>query len=150
MALSLTPHKGQYGSRPGCEAQFLTLIEELKYDISYLTRQNIFNFDNDAIACYDQIIVALALLVALKCGQHYKVVVIHTRTLEEAEYFLKMANQLSPIASDSRGMVLVKVAPTLPTSGSSSLAPFLTSTQLKPMAPIFPPQPAMRPFALQW
>jgi hypothetical protein len=53
-------HEGQYGGRPGCEAQSLTLLEELKYDLSYLTRRTLVNFDNDASSCYDRIIVSLA------------------------------------------------------------------------------------------
>ena len=44
-------NKGQYGGRPGCEAQSLTLLEELKYDLSYLTRRSLVNFDNDATSC---------------------------------------------------------------------------------------------------
>jgi hypothetical protein len=29
-------HSGQYGGRPGCKAQSLTLLEELKYDLAGL------------------------------------------------------------------------------------------------------------------
>ena len=43
----------QFGGRPGCEAQSLTLLEELKNNILYLTRRTLFNFDNDASSCYD-------------------------------------------------------------------------------------------------
>ena len=46
-------NKGQYRSRPGCEAQSLTLLEELKYNLSYLMRWMLVNFDNDASSCYD-------------------------------------------------------------------------------------------------
>ena len=55
-------NEGQYGGRPGCEAQSLTLLEELKYDLAYLTRCTTFNFDNDATSCYDHIVVPMASL----------------------------------------------------------------------------------------
>ena len=45
-----------------CEAQSLTFLKELKYDISFMTRRTLFNFDNNATNCYDHIIVALASL----------------------------------------------------------------------------------------
>jgi hypothetical protein len=75
-------NEGQFGGRPGCEAQSLTLLEELKYDIAYLTRRTLFNFDNDAMSCYDRIILALASLINQKYGQHRQVVVVYAQTLE--------------------------------------------------------------------
>jgi hypothetical protein len=53
-------NEGLFGGRPGCEAQSLTFLEELKYDISFMTRRTLFYFDIDATSCYDCIIVALA------------------------------------------------------------------------------------------
>ena len=88
-------HPGQYGGRPGCEAQFLTLLEELKYDISYASRRSLINFDNDAMSCYDRIILSLASLINRKYGQHRKVVLVHAQTLESARYRLKLSDTLS-------------------------------------------------------
>jgi hypothetical protein len=88
-------HDGRLGGRPGCKAQSLTFLEELKYDISYLSRRSLFNFDNDATSCYDRIILSLALLVNRKYGQSRQVVAVHAKTLEEARYKLRMALQLS-------------------------------------------------------
>ena len=48
-----TLHPGQYGSRPGREANTVTLLEELRLDYSLLTRRPFANFDNDAMVCYD-------------------------------------------------------------------------------------------------
>ncbi len=48
----------QYGGRPGREATSLALLEELRIDISYLTRHSLNTFDNDAASCYDRIIPA--------------------------------------------------------------------------------------------
>jgi hypothetical protein len=53
-------HGGQYGGRPGREANTLTFLEELKSDICYSSRCPMINFDNDTASCYDRIITALA------------------------------------------------------------------------------------------
>lgn len=86
---------GQYGGRPGCEAQSLTLLEELKYDLAHMTRRTLFNFDNDASSCYDRIVVPLASLVNRKYGLHRKVVAVHAQTLQEARFYLKTAAGIS-------------------------------------------------------
>ena len=91
-------HPGQYGGRPGCEAQSLTLLEELKYDLSYLTRQSLCNFDNDATSCYDRIMVPLASLINRKYGMHRKVVAVHANTLQHAEFRLKTATGISNVS----------------------------------------------------
>jgi hypothetical protein len=88
-------NEGQLGGRPGCEAQSLTLLKEIKYDISYMSRSSLFNFDNDTTSCYDRIILALASLVNRKYGQSRQVVTVHAKTLEEARYKLRMALRLS-------------------------------------------------------
>lgn len=75
---------GLFGGRPGCEAQSLPFLEELKYDISYTTRRNLLNFDNDAASCYDRIIVSLASLINRKYGMHRSVVLVHATTLQQA------------------------------------------------------------------
>ncbi len=60
-----TINEGLFGGRPGREAQSLTFLEELKYDLSILTRRTLFHFDNDAASCYDRIIISLASLLHL-------------------------------------------------------------------------------------
>jgi hypothetical protein len=87
---------GQYGGRPGCEAQSLVFLEELKYDISYMTRRTLFNFDNDATSCYDRIIVSLASLINRKYGLHRKVVFVHATTLQHAKFHLRNQFGFSP------------------------------------------------------
>ena len=93
-----TINEGQYGGRPGCEAQSLTLLEELKYDISYLSRRSLFNFDNDASSCYDRIIVPLASIINRKYGLHKKIVCVHAATLQAAQFRLKTAAGVSDIS----------------------------------------------------
>ena len=67
-------HPGQYGGRAGREAQSVTLLEEIKTEITRLSRTSSVNFDIDATACYDRIIVNLASLVARAYGQDSSVV----------------------------------------------------------------------------
>jgi hypothetical protein len=81
-------NEGLFGGRPGCEAQSLTFLEELKYDIS-------FYFDNDATSCYDRIIVALASLINRKYGLHWKVVAVHASTLQQARFHLRTTTGIS-------------------------------------------------------
>lgn len=88
-------NEGQYGGRPGCEAQSLTLPEELNYDISYMSRRSLFNFDNGATSCYDRIAVPLASLRNRKYGLSRYVVALHAATLKNAQFFLKTANGVS-------------------------------------------------------
>ena len=88
-------NEGQYGGRPGCEAQSLTLLEELKYDLSYLTRRTLVNFDNDATSCYDRILVPFASIINRKYGLHSTVVAVHASTLREARFYLKTASGVS-------------------------------------------------------
>ena len=88
-------NEGLFGGRPGCEAQSLTFLEELKYDISFMTRRTLFNFDNDATSCYDRIIVALASLLNRKYGLHRKVVTVHASTLQQARFHLRTINGIS-------------------------------------------------------
>ena len=90
-------HPGQLGGRPGCEAQALPLMEELKYDISYMSRQTLYNFDNDAKSCYDRIIPSLASLTNRKYGVHRQVVNVHASTLHRAIYKLKTGSKVSDI-----------------------------------------------------
>jgi hypothetical protein len=102
--LHLSDNKGlinerQYGGRLGCEAQSLTLLEELKYDLSYLTRRTLFNFYNDATSCYDRILVPLASgVINRKYGLDRRIVAIHAKTLQQAEFRLKTTTGVSDIS----------------------------------------------------
>jgi hypothetical protein len=88
-------NKGQYGGRPGHEAASLALLEELRIDLTYLTRRTLITFDNDAASCYDRIIPAFASLINRKYGLHRQVAVVHGRTLQEARYKLRTAVGIS-------------------------------------------------------
>jgi hypothetical protein len=77
-------HQGQYGGLPGRDCTSLTYLEELRFDYSKLTRYPVANFDNDATACYDRILCAVASLAGRKYGIYKNIIFIHAQTLEEA------------------------------------------------------------------
>eukprot|EP00957_Ditylum_brightwellii_P161633 12306389-Ditylum_brightwellii.AAC.1 len=82
---------GLHGGYQGHDAKTLSLIEELKYDIAYSSHKSLINFDNNAVSCYDCILLNMSSLVARKKGMHKNVICVHTTTLEEAKYHLKTA-----------------------------------------------------------
>eukprot|EP00957_Ditylum_brightwellii_P136298 10394679-Ditylum_brightwellii.AAC.1 len=59
-------NRGLHGGRKGHDAQMLSLIEELKFDISYSSQKTLINFDNDAALCYDCILPNISSLIARK------------------------------------------------------------------------------------
>jgi hypothetical protein len=95
-ALKIKPlHQGQYLGLPGRDCTSLTYLEELRFYYSKLTRYTVANFDNDATACYDRILYAVASLAGRKHGIHIFFSFIHVQTLEEAEFKLKSSTKVS-------------------------------------------------------
>ena len=88
-------NQGQYGGCPGRDCTSVTYLEELRRDISILTRTPYTNFDNDAASCYDRILMAVSSLSSRKYGVHKKVVYVQAATLQEAEYKLKLSSKTS-------------------------------------------------------
>eukprot|EP00957_Ditylum_brightwellii_P136031 10373675-Ditylum_brightwellii.AAC.1 len=84
-----TINRGLHGGRHGHDAQTLSLIEELKYDICYCSRKSLINFNNDAVLCYDHILLNVSSLVARKKGLHKNITIVHAQTLKEAKYRFK-------------------------------------------------------------
>eukprot|EP00957_Ditylum_brightwellii_P180363 13739820-Ditylum_brightwellii.AAC.1 len=81
-----TINRGLHGGRKGNDTQTLSLIKELKYDISYSLRKTIINFDYDAVSCYDHILPNISSLIAWKKGMCCDVTFVHANALEEAKY----------------------------------------------------------------
>ena len=77
-------HPGKYGILPGRDCTAVTFFKKLQYEYARLTRYPFSNFDNDATACYDRILLSIASLCGLKFGLHQDIVFIHKTTLEEA------------------------------------------------------------------
>eukprot|EP00980_Cylindrotheca_fusiformis_P031779 scaffold26945_cov235-Cylindrotheca_fusiformis.AAC.1 len=80
---------GQYGGRKGHEAAYLPYAEELKYDISRLSRKALVNFDNDAASCYDRIIPSVASLLGRFHGLHPNITRLHASMLQHAQFQIK-------------------------------------------------------------
>eukprot|EP00957_Ditylum_brightwellii_P155449 11832596-Ditylum_brightwellii.AAC.1 len=61
-----TINRRLHGGRKGRDVQTLSLIKELKYDISYSSQKTLINFDNDVALCYNQILPNISSLIARK------------------------------------------------------------------------------------
>eukprot|EP00957_Ditylum_brightwellii_P014629 1102570-Ditylum_brightwellii.AAC.1 len=79
-----TLNNGQVEGQAGCNANTLTLMEELKTDISRCSQKSLINFDNDVASCYNQIIPNLANLIGRKKGLHHNITFMYAKTLSEA------------------------------------------------------------------
>ena len=88
-------HRGQYRGLSGRDCTTITFLEEARLDYSTLTRYSYCNFNNNATACYDQILCAIASLCGRKYGIHKDVVFVHAKMLEEAEFKLKISTKIS-------------------------------------------------------
>ena len=86
-------NQGQFGRCPGRDCTSVTYLEELRRDISIMTRMAYSNFDNDTTCCYDRILMSIASLSGRKYGVHRKIVYVHAATLKEAEYKLKLSSK---------------------------------------------------------
>jgi hypothetical protein len=64
-------------------------IEVLQVEYSHLTRLAHLKFSNDAEACYDRIIVNLAMIISLCHGVPSEVATIQGDMLKHARYFIK-------------------------------------------------------------
>ena len=93
-----TLNSAQYGRCPGKDPTTVTLLEELRLDFSQLTRTPFMNFDNEASSCYDRILMPIASLAGRSFGIHRNVIFVHTATLEEAEFKLKISNKVTDTA----------------------------------------------------
>jgi hypothetical protein len=80
---------GQFGSVPNRTAIEPILLAQLTNDNCRILKKNMARFDNDASACFDRIIVPLAMLAARRCGMPDNAIRIHADTLERMEYSVK-------------------------------------------------------------
>ena len=58
---------GQHGSVPGRTPMDPIMLNQITTDLCRLLRVNYIRFDNDASACFDRIVVALAMLASRRC-----------------------------------------------------------------------------------
>jgi hypothetical protein len=65
------------------------MLTQLTNDLCRTLKHNLIRFDNDASACYDRIIVALAMLAACRCGMPANAIRTHAETLQFMRYSVK-------------------------------------------------------------
>lgn len=82
-------HSGQHGSIPQRMALDPIMLTQLTTDLCRILKHDFLRFDNDASACYDRIIVALAMLAARKCGMPEQAVRTHANALFFMRYTVK-------------------------------------------------------------
>ena len=80
-------HDGQHGSIPRRSAINPIMLTQLTTDLCRILKHDYARFDNDASACYDRIIIALAMLAARKCGMPIHAI----RTHADALFFMRYA-----------------------------------------------------------
>ena len=85
----------QFGSRKGRTAMDPVLIKQLPYDLSRQCRTNLATFGNDASACYDRVIVALAMLAARRLRMPRNAVQTHAEALRLMAYYVKTVYGIS-------------------------------------------------------
>ena len=79
-------HPCQHGSVPGHTTMDPIMLTQATNDLCRILKHNIARFNNDASACYDQIIVALAMLAARRCGMPANAIRSHAETLQYMRY----------------------------------------------------------------
>ena len=65
------------------------MLTQLTTDLCQILKHDLARFDKDASACYDRIIVALAMLAARRCGMPPNVVRLHSEALQFMKYTVK-------------------------------------------------------------
>jgi hypothetical protein len=79
----------QGGSRPGQGSIDVVMFKKLTYRLSEMTKTTLGTFDNDAQACYDRIVISLAMLASRKLEMPQNAVKLHATFLQQAQYHLK-------------------------------------------------------------
>ena len=88
-------HPCQHGSVPGHSTMDVVMLIQLTTDLCRLSKQNLARFDNDASACFDRIIVALAMLAARRCGMPLNAISTHAEALQFMRYTVKTVHGVS-------------------------------------------------------
>jgi hypothetical protein len=85
----------QFGSRKDRTAMDPVLLKKLSYDISRQCRTYLATFDNDDSACYDRIIVALAMRAARRLRMPRNAAQTHAEALRMMRYYVKTVHGIS-------------------------------------------------------
>ena len=109
---------GQHRSIPARIALNPIMLTQLTSDLCRILKTDLLRFDNDALACYDRIIVALGMLAARKCGMPANAVRTHADALQFMKYTVKTVYGISE--SNYHG---TEVAPLFGTGQGSGASP---------------------------
>lgn len=71
------------------------MLQQLTTDMCTVLKHNLAHFDNDARTCNDQIIVALAMMAAQRCGMPEHLVQTHTDVLRLIRHTVKTVHGVS-------------------------------------------------------
>jgi hypothetical protein len=89
-------HDNQWGSRPGRHAIGAVMLKVMSYEIARHSRTPLGSFDMDATACYDRIIIALAMYLCRQQGTPSGSCIMAATVLLYATYYIKTTHGLSP------------------------------------------------------
>ncbi len=81
-------HDRQYGSRPRRNAIDPVMIEEIQFEISRLSRRTFIQTNYDATACYDRIVLNMAMIASRRFGVAKSVTETNATTLERARFHI--------------------------------------------------------------
>ena len=82
-------HPEQWGNRPGKSAIDTALLKTCTYHLFHLTRTGGGTFDNDATACYDRIVMSLAILRGRQLGLPKQAASLLDDFLTKANYYIR-------------------------------------------------------------
>ena len=88
-------HLGQHGSVPQRTTMDPIMLTQLTSDLCRILKHDLARFDNDASACYDRIIIALAMLAARRCGMPNNAIQVHSDALQFMQYTVKTIHGIS-------------------------------------------------------
>ena len=71
------------------------MLNQLTTDMCRILKISYARFDNDASACFDRIIVALAMMAAQRCGMPTNALMTHAAALEFMQYTVKTVYGIS-------------------------------------------------------
>ena len=84
-------NESQFGSRQHKNSQLTILIEIMQQDYSRVARTSYGPINYDAKACYDRILLNIALLVSESFGVHSDIIQIHRDLLQHMEYHVTVS-----------------------------------------------------------
>ena len=88
LALDLL-HPCQHGSVPRHTTMDAIMLIQQTTNLCRVNKYNLAPFDNDASACYDRIIVNLAMLAARRCGMPLNAIQTHAEALQFMQYTVR-------------------------------------------------------------